>query len=130
MKILRVQMFCVFAWIATAAGCTSPAFCTLNARMPAISLSVRAPGGLEDLTQTARVDVARNGVKVADVDVQYPIVGTATAELIRVYGSGGSYSIIVHHAGYRDTTVTASVRDTQCGPAQPPVALIVNLTAL
>jgi len=128
MKIGSVPVFCGMMWLAAASGCTTPTSCPANGSGPAITLQVRSPGGVEDVTPTARVDLTRNGGMVSPFAVQYP--GTPPSDLIRIYGSGGNYSIVVHHAGYRDTTVTASVLDAECGPAQPPVALIVNLTAL
>ena len=124
MKVGGAAVFCGMMWIADVSGCTEPIACTTDLKL-AIKLRVRSPNGVEDVTPTARVDVTRNGEIVPQSAVLYPGATTGT---IGVGGSGGNYSVVVHHPGYRDTTVTARVLDAQCGPIT--VALVVNLTAL
>ncbi len=123
MKIGSVVLYCGMMGGAAASSCTEPTACTLEGKT-AVTLRVRSPSG-DDVTQTARVDVTRNGVALPQGGVRYP---GSTGEPISIGAASGNYSVIVHNAGDRDTTVTASVMDAQCGAVT--VALKVNLTAL
>lgn len=123
-----LRRFGLLAGLAGATACTDPVSCTADVKK-ALTVGVRAPGG-GDITPTARIDVTRDGVVVPQGQVSYPATGAPASTPIGIYGFGGSYSITVHSASYRDTTVTATVLDDVCGPAQPPRALTVVLTAL
>lgn len=129
MEIRKIQLFWAIVVVAVATGCTAPTACPANA-VTAISVSVRSAASGEDVTRATTVDVTRNGAPVPPSEVQYPDAASSTTGPILVYGTGGNYSVVVHHSGYRDATVTANVVDAQCGPAQPPIKLIVSLTAL
>jgi hypothetical protein len=122
-RVLRTLGLLVGFTAATA--CTDPVNCTLQLGT-ALTVSVRAPGGTQDLTQGTLVDATQNGTSLPQSAVQYPQGGAP----IIIYGSGGAYRITLHHAAYRDTTVTANVATGDCGPVYPPLALTVVLTPM
>ena len=123
-----LRRFGLLAGLAGPIACTEPVYCTADVKK-ALTVGVRAPGG-GDITPTARIDVTRNGAVVPQSEVWYAATGAPASTPIAIYGTGGRYSITVHSSSYRDTTVTADVLDDVCGPAQPPRALTVVLTAL
>ena len=124
-----LRPFCVMAVLAAATACTEPVSCTLEARQ-AFTVSVRAPGGAADLSEGSQLDVTQDGIALPPSAVQHIVTGPVSTAPIVVYGSGGVYRITVHHANYRDTTVTANVATGECGPPYPPAALTIVLTAL
>ena len=124
-----LRTFCLIAGLAASTACTEPTYCTLNPGT-ALTVSVRAPGGATDISEGTQLDVTQDGVALPPSAVRNPVSASGLTGPIIVYGSGGAYRIIVHHANYRDTTVTANVPTGECGPLYPPVALTVVLTAL
>ena len=124
-----LRTFCVLAGLATTTACTEPTYCTTNLST-AFTLSVRAPGGGADISDASQLDVTQNGAALPQSMIQHRVTGSAATGPIIVYGSGGAYQIIVHHAAYRDTTLTANVPTGACGPLYPPVELTVVLTPL